>query len=78
MNKFIEVHEEGNPRLVNLEWVEEIRPMGDKQACIYFAFSIPNGVDQDFLEVDESYDTLVNRIVPICEKTVGLEGCYYD
>lgn len=77
MPKFIEVHHMGEPRLINLRWVEEIRPVDD-QACIYFAFSIPNGIDQDYIEVDESYDTLVNRIVPICEKTVGLEGCYYD
>ena len=62
MNKFIEVHEEGNPRLVNLAWVEEIRPMGDKQACIYFAFSVPNHSDQDFLEVDESYNELLSMI----------------
>lgn len=67
MNKFIEVHENGHPRLVNLAWVEEIRPMGDNHACIYFAFSVPNGVDQDFLEVDESYHILVNRIERVCQ-----------
>lgn len=55
MADFIEVHQQGKPRLVNLDWVEDIWPT-ENGTQIYFAFA------QDFSTVDESYDK-IKRII---------------
>ena len=62
MDKFIEVHQNGEKRFINLRWVEEIRE--DKNYCvtIYFAFTNPNCIEQDYLNVDESYDEIKRLI----------------
>lgn len=57
MTDFIEVHENGVKSLINLAWVEEIRPSEDK-AVIYFAFQGAGCVEQDNMRVDESYEDL--------------------
>ena len=56
MKQFIEVHIKGEKRLINLQWVEEIRKNPDGSASIYFAF------DQNYTEVDESYNEILNKI----------------
>ena len=61
MADFIEVHQQGKPRLVNLDWVEEIRPT-ENGAQIYFAVTSPDDVSQDFITTDESYDK-IKRII---------------
>lgn len=61
MADFIEVHSNGSPRLVNLAWVEEIYP-SQNGAQIYYAFSVPDGTEQDFFTADESYEE-VKRLV---------------
>lgn len=53
MTKFIEVHEQGNPRLINLDMVEVIYPT-DNGAQIFFAHS--------GMTVDESYCVLQSLI----------------
>ena len=62
MDQFIEVHCNGEKRFINLRWVEEIRE--DKNYCvtIYFAFTNPNCIEQDHLNVDESYDEIKRLI----------------
>ena len=62
MDQFIGVHCNGEKRLINLRWVEEIRE--DKNYCvtIYFAFTNPNCIEQDYLNVDESYDEIKRLI----------------
>lgn len=62
MDQFIEVHCNGEKRFINLRWVEEIRE--DKNYCvtIYFAFTNPNCIEQDYLNVDESYDEIKRLI----------------
>lgn len=61
MADFIEVHRQGEPRMVNLDWVEEIWPT-DNGTEIYFAFTGPSDVSQDFITTDESYD-MIKRII---------------
>ena len=56
MEQFIEVHIEGVKRLINLRWVEEIKKNSDGRASIYFAF------DQNYTEVDESYNEIFSKI----------------
>lgn len=62
MDQFIELHQNGEKRFINLRWVEEIRE--DKDCCvtIYFAFTNPNAIKQDYLNVDESYDEIKRLI----------------
>lgn len=61
MADFIEVHQLGKPRLVNLDWVEEIWPT-ENGTQIYFAFTCPDATSQDFITADESYDE-IKRII---------------
>lgn len=61
MADFIEVHQHGKPRLVNLDWVEEIWPT-ENGTQIYFAFTSPDATSQDFITTDESYDK-IKRII---------------
>lgn len=62
MANFIEVHQQGEPRLVNLDWVEDIWPTVTG-AQIYFALVVPGFDTQDFVTVDESYDELKRLIL---------------
>lgn len=57
MADFIEVHLQGKPRLVNLDWVEDIWPT-ENGTQIYFAFTSPDDTSQDFITIDESYDKI--------------------
>lgn len=61
MADFIEVHQQGKPRLVNLAWVEDIWPTKNG-AKIYFAFIRPDDTAQDCTATDESYDE-IKRII---------------
>lgn len=67
MAKFIEVHCNGNPRLVNLGVVEEIYPTINNSQ-IYFTYKSLG--DQDFATVDESYDELKRLILGDAEDAV--------
>ena len=62
MAKFIEVRKDGEPRLVNLDWVEDIWQTVNG-AQIYFAWTIPDCATQDFVTTDESYDELKRLIL---------------
>lgn len=62
MADFIEVHQLGKPRLVNLDWVEDIWPT-ENGTQIYFASPVsPDAVLQNFTTTDESYDK-IKRII---------------
>ena len=61
MADFVEVHTNGIPNLVNLAWVEDILPT-ENGTQIYFAFTSPDGANQDFFTADESYDE-IKRII---------------
>ena len=55
MSNFIEIHEAGERRLINLDWVEEIRCSEDNSCTIYFAFRDPDCDEQDYVMPDEDY-----------------------
>ena len=57
MAKFIEVHQQGKLRLINLAWVEDIWPAEDGTQ-IYHAFAGPYAASQDCTVVDESYEEI--------------------
>ena len=61
MSNFISAHYNGERRLINLDWVEEIHEDGD-HAIVYFGFNCPDACQQDYLETDESFDDISRRI----------------
>ena len=62
MAKFIEVHLNGASCLINLAHVEEIKCDTDGSCTIYFAFSVPNAIEQDYIIPDETYDQIKSKI----------------
>ena len=50
MADFIEVHQNGEPRLVNLGWVEDICP-ADNGLRVYFIFALPGYAMQEVLHL---------------------------
>ena len=62
MTKFIEVHLNGASCLINLAHVEEIKCDTDGSCTIYFAFSVPNAIEQDYIIPDETYDQIKSKI----------------
>ena len=63
MTKFIEVHRNGASYLINLAHVEEILSHTDGSCTIYFAFSVPNAIEQDYIVPDETYEQIKNKIL---------------
>lgn len=62
MGKFIEIISKGSPVLINLDWVEMVNRSEDGTATIYFAFTVPNGCEQDYILTDESYERIADLI----------------
>ena len=62
MTKFIEVHRNGASYLINLAHVEEVKCDTDGSCTIYFAFSVPNAIKQDYIIPDETYDQIKSKI----------------
>lgn len=58
MAEFICVHENGEKRLVNLAWVEEIRPAYGDKACIHLGFQLNDAFLQDCINTDESFSRI--------------------
>ena len=63
MTKFTEVHLNGASYLINLAHVEEILRDTDGKCTIYFAFSVPNAIEQDYIIPDETYDQIKSKIL---------------
>ena len=63
MTKFIEVHRKGASYLINLAHVEEVKCDTDGSCTIYFAFSVPNAFEQDYIIPDETYDQIKSKIL---------------
>lgn len=63
MTKFIEVHRNGASYLINLAHVEEILCDTDGKCAIYFAFSVPDAIEQDYLVPDETYEQIKSKIL---------------
>ncbi len=64
MSKFIEIKAFGceNRRLINIKHIEEVVEIDENSCRIYMAFSVPNAEEQDYFEVDMSYDEVVKEI----------------
>ena len=62
MEQFVEVHTKEGKRLINLRWVEVILKEPDGGATICFAFNEPGSINQDYIETDESYSEILNKI----------------
>lgn len=63
MTKFIEVHFNGMRHLINLAHVEEIICDTDGKCTIYYAFSVPGAIDQDYIIPDETYEQIKIKIL---------------
>ena len=63
MTKFIEVHRNGASCLINLAHVELIECDTDGKCTIYFAFSVPDAIEQDYIMPDETYDQIKRKIL---------------
>ena len=63
MTKFIEAHLNGASCLINLAHVEEIICDTDGKCTIYFAYSIPDAIEQDYIMPDETYDQIKRKIL---------------
>ena len=58
MNGFIEIKDKkGKWHYINVNHIEEVAE-ADKGCIIFFAFSVPNAIEQDYLETEESYDNV--------------------
>lgn len=62
MADFITVFEDKQERMINLTWVEEVRPDDDGRAVIYFAFQCAGYLEQDHIKTDESYGEVKRKI----------------
>ena len=62
MTKFIEVHIDGASYLINLAHVEKIECVPNGKCIIYFAFSVPNALEQDYIIPDETYEQIKRKI----------------
>lgn len=64
MSGFIEIVDKNkNRRLLNVGYIEEVAEKITKDGCyIYLAFNTPNANEQDYFEVAESYDSIINKI----------------
>lgn len=61
---FIEIKafDADNRRFVNIRHIEEVVEV-DKNMCrIYMAFNVPDAVEQDYFEVNQTYDEIVSMI----------------
>lgn len=62
MTKFIEVHFNGMSHLINLAHVEEIICDTDGKCTIYYAFSVPDAIEQDHIMPEETYEQIKSKI----------------
>lgn len=62
MPKFIEVHFNGMRHLINLAHVEEIISDTDGKCTIYYAFSVPDAIEQDYIIPEETYEQIKSKI----------------
>ena len=60
--KMIEVTTQDNVKwLINTAWIEQIKK--EKHgSTIYFAFNIPNGIEQDYMHTMESYEEIKMKV----------------
>ena len=64
MSGFIEIIcSNDKRRLLNIRHIEEVVETETKGKClINMAFTCPNAIEQDYFEVKESYDAIIQKI----------------
>lgn len=64
MSGFIEIIcADEKRRLLNIMHIEEVVETETKGKClIYMAFNCPDAMEQDYFEVKESYDAIIQKI----------------
>jgi hypothetical protein len=64
MSGFIEITDKNKcRRLLNVRHIEEVAENITKDGCyIYLAFNTPNATEQDYFEVAESYEAIIDKI----------------
>ena len=64
MSGFIEIIDKNKcRRLLNIKHIEEVAEKITKDGCyIYLAFNTPNAIEQDSFEVNESYNSIIEKI----------------
>ena len=64
MSGYIEIiYKNKNRQLLNVRHIEEVAEKITKDGCyIYLAFNAPNAIDQDYFDVAESYDSIIEKI----------------
>ena len=62
MKGFIEVTDDIKTHLLNVKHIEEVWKDKNGKYTIYFAFNIPDAVEQDYVTTFESYDEIKRRI----------------
>ena len=63
MNRFIEViDKDGNRRLLNVNYIEEILDLDNGESEINLAFNCPNATEQDIITVNIPFDELAEMI----------------
>lgn len=53
---------DGNPALINLDWVECILRDGMGNASVHMAFQETDGIEPDHLTTAESFETICARV----------------
>lgn len=66
MPKFLPVHHDGDEVLINLAWIEEVRPAEVGGAYIHMAFQADGGIEPDFITTDEPYNLVRQMIFRRC------------
>ena len=56
------VDKNGKRHCLNARYIEEIAEVDEKSCCIYMAFVCPHANEQDYIEVEISYDSVVDLI----------------
>ena len=57
MKQFIEIkYKDGKRTLLNINYIEQVIEHGDGSCTIYIAFNCPNAIEQDFIDVNMTYD----------------------
>ena len=62
MKGFIEVTAENGTHLLNVKYIEDVWEDEDGGCTIYFAFNVPDAVEQDHVIPHESYDEVKRMI----------------
>lgn len=63
MSNFIEIKcRDERRRLINVDYIEEVVEREGEGCYIYMAFNCPDCHEQDYFEVDKSYEEIIDML----------------